>query len=88
MWDDEAGGFFDRAAAADDEAIGLMRQRLKPFVGNCEAARLLARLAAASGESDFAARADAALASVAPQAGRQGPLAAHYLLALREARIR
>ena len=42
MWDDERGGFFDRAA--DEPADGdrpACAIRLKPFAANCEAARVL-----------------------------------------------
>lgn len=81
MWDGEAGGFFDRTVVDGGEAVGLMRVRLKPFVTNCCAARLLNRLAATSGDSEFARLAAATLAAVAPAAGEQGPLAAYYLLA-------
>jgi uncharacterized protein YyaL (SSP411 family) len=84
--DDRGGGFFDRAGADDD--VGLLRRRLKPFIANCEAARMLRRLAVASGDSEFAALANEALAAVAPQAGAQGALAAHYVLAVREAPLR
>jgi len=83
MWDEEGGGFFDRSVADEQERVGLMRDRLKPFVGNCEAARLLKRLAATCGEAEFADRAAATLAAMAPLAPAQGPLAAHYLLAQR-----
>lgn len=82
MWDADAGGFFDRAVADAPDAVGLMRRRLKPFVANCEAARLLTRLAIASGDSEFTRFAAGALAAVAPQAAAQGPLAAHYVLAI------
>ena len=81
MWDDEEGGFFDRADAEAHERIGLMRNRLKPFIGNCDAARVLRRLAATGGDHDFGRRADETLAAMAPLASSQGPLAAHYLLA-------
>jgi uncharacterized protein len=81
MWDDEAGGFFDRSVADEQERVGLMCERLKPFVTNCDAARVLRRLAETTGDREFADRADATLAAMAPLAGRQGPLAAHYLLA-------
>jgi uncharacterized protein len=83
MWDDTGGGFFDRAVAEPAERIGLMRQRLKPFVANCEMARALGRLANSRGDHDFGARAEATLAAMAPMAPSQGPLAAHYLMALR-----
>jgi uncharacterized protein YyaL (SSP411 family) len=81
--DERGGGFFDRAGTDDD--VGLLRRQLKPFVANCEAARMLHRLSVASGDSEFAALANEALAAVAPQAGAQGALAAHYVLAVREA---
>jgi uncharacterized protein len=84
MWDDEKGGFFDRAEPDEHERVGLMRQRLKPFVANCDAARVLRRLATSSGDHDFTARADATLEAMAPMAASQGPLAAHYVLAMRE----
>jgi uncharacterized protein len=81
MWDDAEGGFFDRSIVDDSERIGRMRDRLKPFVANCEAARVLKRLAATPGDHDFGQRAEATLAAMAPLAAEQGPLAAHYLLA-------
>jgi hypothetical protein len=83
MWDERAGGFFDRSRESSDDEIGLLRQGLKPFVVNCDAARLLRRLAASSGDHDFAGYADRALAAMAPFALEQGPLAAHYLIAIR-----
>ena len=84
MWDDERGGFFDRSVPEDGERIGFMRERLKPFVGNCEAARVLKRLAAVKGDHNFGQQAEATLAAMAPLAAQQGPLAAHYVLALRQ----
>ncbi len=81
MWDEAEGGFFDRSLVEDSERIGRMRDRLKPFVSNCEAARVLKRLATTPGDHDFGKRADATLAAMAPLAAEQGPLAAHYLLA-------
>jgi hypothetical protein len=86
MGDERGGGFFDRAAVDEEEPLGLLREPLTPFVGNCEAARMLARLARTSGEADSAERARRTLASLAPLAHRQGPVAAHYLLALHDAR--
>jgi uncharacterized protein YyaL (SSP411 family) len=82
MWDADAGGFFDRAAGDDADAVGLMRVRLKPFVTNCEAARMLKRLASTSGDAEFARFANETLDSVGPAAAEQGPLAAYYLLAV------
>jgi uncharacterized protein len=88
MWDEECGGFFDRARDDMEPPIGLMSRSLKPFVTNCEASRTLLRLASASGEEDFARTATAALDAMHPVASAQGPLAAHYLLAVRAARAR
>ncbi len=81
-WDDQGGGFFDRIVPETQDRIGRMRDRLKPFVSNCDAARVLRRAAVTPGDHDFGARADATLAAMAPLAPSQGPLAAHYLLAL------
>jgi uncharacterized protein YyaL (SSP411 family) len=84
MWDEQHGGFFDRSVPEAAERVGLMRERLKPFVGNCEAARVLKRLAAVKGDHHFGEQAETTLAAMAPLAPQQGPLAAHYLLALRQ----
>ncbi|CAN5670584.1 hypothetical protein BH23ACI1_BH23ACI1_23380 [soil metagenome] len=85
VWDEAGGGFFDRAARVEDAApeIGLLRMRMRPFVENCSAASVLKRLSAASADHEFARLADRTLAAMAPLAGVQGPLAAHYLLAWR-----
>jgi uncharacterized protein YyaL (SSP411 family) len=88
MWDDQRGGFFDRAPDDEDPPIGLMSQPLKPFTTNCDASRTLRRLAAASGDREFATRADRTLSAMAAFAPGQGPLAAHYLLAMRAAAAR
>jgi uncharacterized protein YyaL (SSP411 family) len=90
LWDDRDGGFFDRAAEPPgaEPDIGLMRRPLKPFALNCDASRTLRRLALASGDQEFAHVADRILAAMAPLAGAQGPLAAHYVLAVRAARPR
>jgi uncharacterized protein YyaL (SSP411 family) len=85
MWDEARGGFFDRSEPEVAERIGLMRERLKPFAANCDAARVLKRLAGSKGDHNFGAQAEAALAAMAPLAAQQGPLAAHYVLALRQA---
>jgi uncharacterized protein YyaL (SSP411 family) len=84
LWDPIGGGFFDRAGEEAD--VGLLRDRLKPFVCNCEAARMLRHLAATAGEGEFARLSRATLAAMAPEAACQGPLAAHYLLAVEESR--
>ena len=80
MWDEAGGGFFDRRDADESECIGLMATRLKPFVANCEAARMLRRLAEVTSDRGFLAKADGALNAVAPMASRHGPLAANALL--------
>jgi uncharacterized protein len=84
MWDEQHGGFFDRSVPEAAERVGLMRERLKPFVANCDAARVLKRLAAVKGDHDFGQRAEATLAAMGPLTAQQGPLAAHYLLAVRQ----
>jgi uncharacterized protein YyaL (SSP411 family) len=83
LWDSRAGGFFDRAGDGDAD-VGLLRRPLKPFVGNCEAARVLTRLSKASGDSEFARLASATIQAMAPMAEQQGPIAAHFVLAMRE----
>jgi uncharacterized protein YyaL (SSP411 family) len=92
MWDDRDGGFFDRATADDavdpDAEVGLLRQRLKPFGLNCDASGMLRRLAAASGDHEFTRIADLTVAAMAARAIEQGPLAAHYVLAVRAASLR
>jgi uncharacterized protein YyaL (SSP411 family) len=88
MWDEQRGAFLDRAVPDASDAMGLMRRRLTPFAANCDAAIILRRLAASSGDSEFALVADSALAAVSGSAMAQGPQAAHYLLARRAARLR
>ena len=83
MWDENGGGFLDRARDDQESPIGLLNQPLKPFVTNCEASRTLRRLAEASGESEFARAANRTLETMATVAPSQGPLAAHYVLAMR-----
>jgi uncharacterized protein YyaL (SSP411 family) len=82
LWDEPAGGFFDRAGHASD--VGLLRTRRKPFVLNAEAASMLARLERTTGDAEFHARAAGALRAAAEQLAGQGPLAAHYVLAARQ----
>ena len=86
MWDDADPGFFDRVDR--DDEIGLLRRRAKPFVSNCQAASVMGRLAVASGTHEFREKAEAALSRVAGMAPAQGPLAAHYLLAMRDCGLR
>ncbi len=86
LWDPAAGGFHDRAEEPD--AVGLLRRRAKPFVGNCDAARMLKRLSLASGDAEFEGTARTAIDAVAPAAAAHGPLAAHLALAMREPSLR
>jgi uncharacterized protein YyaL (SSP411 family) len=82
LWDEAAGGFFDRARHESD--IGLLRSRRKPFVLNAEAASMLARLERTTGDVEFHARAAGALRAASDQLAGQGPLAAHYVLGARQ----
>jgi hypothetical protein len=82
MWDERLGGFFDCATDLGAESpVALMP--LKPFVVNCDAAVVLRRIAAATGDAGFDLRARRVLEAIAPRAAAFGPLAAHYLLARR-----
>jgi uncharacterized protein YyaL (SSP411 family) len=87
MFDETGGGFFDRGNDGE-ESIGLMSRPLKPFVVNCEAATTLVRLGSASGEQDFVRAAELTIDAMRPVAPAQGPLAAHWLLAMRAAASR
>jgi uncharacterized protein YyaL (SSP411 family) len=85
LWDADGGGFFDRAG--QDADIGLLRMRRKPFVANAEAASVFARLDRLTGlldPSGFRGRAEGALRAAGEQMSGHGPLAAHYVLALRQ----
>ena len=84
--DESAGGFFDRAGTESD--VGLLKNRMKPLVGNCEAARMFRRLARGCNDTTFNELADETLRTVGAYVSDQGPLAAHYALALREASVR
>ena len=81
MWDDAAGGFFDRTASDDD--VGLLKTRRKPYAANADAAVALARLDRVAHEFDFVPHAAGALRAAAAQLPGQGPEAARYLLARR-----
>ena len=87
MWDEQGGGFFDYAQSDTDAdpPIGLMSRPLKPFATNCDASRTLRRLAAASGDNEFTRIAERTMVAMAVLAADQGPLAAHYVLAMRAA---
>ncbi len=83
--DARTGGLLDRLpTTAGAGGIGLLAEPYAPFGLNCEAARVLARLARATGHADLASRAAAVLASQTAGYLDQGALAADYALALLE----
>lgn len=83
MWDARGGGFYDRATGAAEEPIGLLRDSVKPLALNCQASRVLARIAAAADRADLADAARAALHSQAGSFRHLGLHAAPYALAVR-----
>lgn len=83
IWDAHAGGFFDRAPAGDDD-VGLLRERIKPFAANCAAARMLRRVARTSRKPEFLEYAERTLTAMAARAAAEGPLAAEYVVAVRD----
>jgi len=96
LWD-ESGGFHDRPAP--EAPLGLLSRRVKPFTVNCDAARVLCRLAALHDEeayrrsavlapgADYRADARLVLASQRAVAREYGPIAAAYGLALGECAV-
>ena len=82
LWDDTAGGFRDRVHAADD--VGLLREAAYPFALNCDAARVLLRLARLTGHAPFRDRALSTLAAQTSVARAHGPDAAPYALVLQD----
>ena len=82
LWDDAVGGFRDRVHAHDD--IGLLREAAYPFTVNCDAARVLLRLARLTGQSFFLDRAVSTLAAQTAVARSHGPDAGSYVLALQD----
>ena len=83
LWDTAGGGgFLDRVHAPDD--AGLLREPVRPFAANCEAACALSRLARITGQPALRERAATTLASQGPVARTYGVDAAPYVLALRE----
>ena len=62
LWDTSGGGgFLDRVHGPED--VGLLREPLRPFAVNCEAARVLLRLATITADPAFRDRAAATLAA-------------------------
>ena len=84
MWDEEEGGFFDRAGDPRRD-VGLLREPLKPFAANCAAVRMLRRLSVVADSRELADYADRTIAALGPHAAAEGPLAAEYVLAVRQA---
>ena len=85
LWDSKQGVFFDRVITSDD--IGLLREPIKPFDTNCDAARVLIRLSKLTGRTDFIKQAESALAFQLPTVSAQGVNAARWALAARELKI-
>jgi hypothetical protein len=75
MWDDAAGLFRDRVDAD---------MPLRPFALNCDAACVLDRLSAITGDGQYRDRALSVLSTLAPQYREHGLFAAPYALAIRE----
>ncbi|MYH29644.1 MAG: thioredoxin domain-containing protein [Acidobacteria bacterium] len=83
LWDPSGGGgFLDRVHGPED--IGLLREPLQPFAVNCEAARVLLRLATITADPAFRDRAVATLAAQTAAARAHGVDAAPYALAVRD----
>ena len=82
LWDREVGGFRDRVH--DDDDIGLLHEPLCPYLMNCEAARVLARLALLAEVPAFRERAVSTLASQNAAVRANGVDAASYVVAMRE----
>jgi hypothetical protein len=72
-WDDESGGFIDRTAGAAE----------KPFAANCEAVRVLSRLAALHRDTGFRA---AAVVSAGADYERDAARVLDYLWSSADAR--
>ena len=83
LWDPSGGGgFLDRVHGPED--IGLLREPLQPFAVNCEAARVLLKLATITADPAFRDRAAATLAAQTAAARAHGVDAAPYALAVRD----
>jgi uncharacterized protein len=77
FWDDAGGGFFDRRPTAGAD-VGLLADPLKPLAANCQAARVLARLAGHTGNADLQRLALETLGSQATTYRRHGLAGAIY----------
>lgn len=81
FWADD-GGFWERLRSPHD--VGALRYRERPFEPNALAARLLVRLANATGERGPRARAERVLAVLSQGAARYGVAGATFALAVEE----
>ena len=89
LWRPELGGFLDRLPI--DERRRRHRSLadpLVPFAVNCQAARVLARLARETGDDRLRDTAAETLAALAPALHDQGIAAADYALAVAEVTAR
>lgn len=85
LWRADGGGFLNRLpATSGGNDIGRMANPLVPLGANCDAARVLARLARETGDDALGARAHEVLAALTPFYRAHGVLAADYALALAE----
>jgi uncharacterized protein YyaL (SSP411 family) len=83
LWDEGAGGFFDRPREGAD-AIGLLADPRKPLAANCAAATVLARLAHLTGDADLQQRALETLRAQTTGYREMGLFGAPYVLAILE----
>lgn len=81
LWD-QAGGFTDHRQGP--ASLGALRFRDRPFEENALGARLLLRLARATGERSYRAMAERILALLSPLAGRYGVEGASFAIAVEE----
>ena len=84
MWDEQTERFRDRAPSGSPMELGLLREAVMPFELNCEAACVLDRLAALTGDEAYRDRAVAILGSLASEYRRRDLFGAPYALAVRE----
>jgi uncharacterized protein YyaL (SSP411 family) len=85
LWCRDRGGFLDRLPTTSGGGdIGRMADPLLPLAANCEAARVLARLARETGDESLLVRAHETLASQTAAYRAHGVRGADYVLALAE----
>jgi uncharacterized protein YyaL (SSP411 family) len=78
----EDGGFWD--CGKPKEEVAALRYRDKPFDTNADFARIVNDLSLLTGDKSYRALAERILALLSPQAGRYGPAAANFALAVDE----